>query len=113
MAATALQRSDATGWFEELHREADAGICVVPWAGRFPNPLLVEFLDRAKLAGQMLPPAGARGREHDEPEGQMPSPLTVARWCALRAWVFPKCRLRIFSTKKFRQSEDSGPLMRR
>ena len=54
LAAAALQRGDPTGWFEELYSEAEAGTSVVPWADRFPNPLLVEFLDRAKISGSAL-----------------------------------------------------------
>jgi SAM-dependent methyltransferase len=44
LAAEAVAEGDGTGWFEELYSEAEAGLCVVPWADGEPNPHLVEWL---------------------------------------------------------------------
>jgi SAM-dependent methyltransferase len=43
LAAQALAEGDATGWFEKLYGEAEAGVTVVPWADGLPNPHLVEW----------------------------------------------------------------------
>ena len=51
LAAAALARGDATGWFDELYREADTGKPVVPWTDLIPHPMLVDFLDAHHLTG--------------------------------------------------------------
>ncbi|HKW57751.1 MAG TPA: class I SAM-dependent methyltransferase [Candidatus Acidoferrum sp.] len=43
LAAEFRQRGDATGWFEALYREGEAGKSVVPWADRGPSPNLLAF----------------------------------------------------------------------
>ncbi|NUT36691.1 MAG: class I SAM-dependent methyltransferase [Hamadaea sp.] len=43
LAAAALRDNDATGWFEHLYAEAEAGDAVVPWDTRVPHPLLAEW----------------------------------------------------------------------
>ncbi len=54
LAAAAIARGDATGWFEELYREADAGKSVVPWTDLIPHPMLVGFLQGRAGAGSAL-----------------------------------------------------------
>ena len=50
LAAAALARGDATGWFEELYaRAGEAGD--VPWADLVPNPSLVAWLDEHGVDG--------------------------------------------------------------
>jgi SAM-dependent methyltransferase len=44
LAAEAVADGDATGWFEKLYSEAEAGVSVVPWADGMPNPHLSEWL---------------------------------------------------------------------
>jgi len=44
LAADALARGDATGWFEELYRRAGDDLARVPWADLAPNPLLAGGL---------------------------------------------------------------------
>lgn len=43
LAAQFNQQGDPTGWFEVLYREAEEGVCEVPWADRGVNPHLLEF----------------------------------------------------------------------
>jgi SAM-dependent methyltransferase len=38
-----MRRGDATGWFEALYKEGEAGASIVPWADRGPSPGLLEF----------------------------------------------------------------------
>ena len=45
MAAESIARGDATGWFEDLYREAGGAWDSIPWADLAPNPYLVEWLD--------------------------------------------------------------------
>jgi 2-polyprenyl-3-methyl-5-hydroxy-6-metoxy-1,4-benzoquinol methylase len=51
LAAEGIAAGDATGWFETLYSEAEAGESVVPWADSEPNPHLVEWAARSGLAG--------------------------------------------------------------
>ncbi|MGB0035629.1 MAG: class I SAM-dependent methyltransferase [Candidatus Acidiferrales bacterium] len=43
LAAESNRKGDATGWFERLYQEAEAGKNTVPWADFVSNPHLVEF----------------------------------------------------------------------
>jgi 2-polyprenyl-3-methyl-5-hydroxy-6-metoxy-1,4-benzoquinol methylase len=43
LSAEALAAGDATGWFEKLYAEAEAGQSVIPWADGLPNPHLVSW----------------------------------------------------------------------
>ncbi|HEX6524431.1 MAG TPA: class I SAM-dependent methyltransferase [Streptosporangiaceae bacterium] len=43
LAAQAVAEGDATGWFEKLYGEAEAGVSVVPWADGEVNPHLVKW----------------------------------------------------------------------
>jgi 2-polyprenyl-3-methyl-5-hydroxy-6-metoxy-1,4-benzoquinol methylase len=43
LAAEALATGDATGWFDQLYREAESGGWKVSWADLAPNPNLLEF----------------------------------------------------------------------
>jgi|SRR5277367_3854517 len=43
LAAEFMAKGDATGWFEALYQEGEAGKSVVPWADRGASPSLVEF----------------------------------------------------------------------
>jgi len=54
LSAQAVAAGDATGWFEKLYAEAEAGISAVPWADGLPNPHLVEW------AGTVLDGSGRR-----------------------------------------------------
>lgn len=45
MAAEAIARGDATGWFEDLYREAGGAWDRIPWADLAPNPYLIQWLD--------------------------------------------------------------------
>jgi SAM-dependent methyltransferase len=50
LAAAALARGDATGWFEELYATAShAGD--IPWADLAPNPSLLSWLTDSSVAG--------------------------------------------------------------
>ena len=51
LSAESLAAGDATGWFERLYAEAEAGVSVVPWADGLPDPQLVEWAERAGSAG--------------------------------------------------------------
>ena len=44
LAAQSLAQGDATGWFEQLYRDAGGDWDRVPWADRQPNPFLVGWL---------------------------------------------------------------------
>jgi SAM-dependent methyltransferase len=46
LAAEALARNDAVGWFEPLYAAAARGEATVPWDDRVPNPHVVAWLDR-------------------------------------------------------------------
>src|ERR1700677_47288 len=59
LAAESVAAGDATGWFERLYAEAEAGLSVVPSAHGLPDPQLVEWADRDGSAG--LDGAGRRG----------------------------------------------------
>lgn len=58
LAAEAVAQGDATGWFEKLYGEAEAGIGVVPWADGEVNPHLVKWA--AGRPGGGRPGAGRR-----------------------------------------------------
>src|SRR5690242_15221720 len=47
----AVTAGDATGWFEKLYAEAQAGGPVVPWADGEPNPNLLDWADATSLNG--------------------------------------------------------------
>ena len=51
LSAESLAAGDATGWFERLYAEAEAGVSVVPWADGLPDPHLVEWAERDGSAG--------------------------------------------------------------
>jgi len=51
LAAEFAGRNDATGWFERLYAEAEAGDAAVPWDTKVPHPLLVEWADTVGLRG--------------------------------------------------------------
>ena len=38
LSAESVAAGDATGWFERLYAEAEAGVSVVPWADGLPDP---------------------------------------------------------------------------
>jgi SAM-dependent methyltransferase len=50
LAARALARGDATGWFEELYATASSAN-EVPWADLTPNPALVSWLTECGAQG--------------------------------------------------------------
>jgi 2-polyprenyl-3-methyl-5-hydroxy-6-metoxy-1,4-benzoquinol methylase len=51
LSAESVAAGDATGWFERLYAEAEAGVSVVPWADGRPDPQLVEWADGVVLDG--------------------------------------------------------------
>lgn len=51
LSAQSLAADDATGWFDRLYAEADAGRAVVPWDRGAPAPLLAEWLSRRQITG--------------------------------------------------------------
>ncbi|MEV0269047.1 class I SAM-dependent methyltransferase [Hamadaea sp. NPDC050747] len=55
LAAEAAANNDATGWFERLYAEAEAGEAAVPWDTRVPHPLLVDWADAVGLHGHGEP----------------------------------------------------------
>jgi SAM-dependent methyltransferase len=57
LSAEAVAAGDATGWFEKLYEEAEAGISAVPWADGLPNPHLVGW---AGGAGGLVDGSGRR-----------------------------------------------------
>jgi SAM-dependent methyltransferase len=62
-----VANGDATGWFEQLYREAEDGALVVPWADGEANPFLIEWLDAQEPAATPEPTreagtAGGSGR---------------------------------------------------
>jgi SAM-dependent methyltransferase len=58
LAALSLAAGDATGWFEKLYAEAEAGTAVVPWDSGSATALLVEWAGPAP-AGQWALVVGA------------------------------------------------------
>jgi 2-polyprenyl-3-methyl-5-hydroxy-6-metoxy-1,4-benzoquinol methylase len=46
LAAQFIRSGDPTGWLEQLYREHEQGLKVVPWADLGTNPNLVEFFER-------------------------------------------------------------------
>jgi SAM-dependent methyltransferase len=50
LATAALATDDATGWFDQLYREAAGDPAAISWADLEPNPLLVAWLAAHPLA---------------------------------------------------------------
>ena len=50
-ARESIENGDATGWFEELYKQADGDIDQIPWADLEPNRFLVEWDNEEKLSG--------------------------------------------------------------
>jgi SAM-dependent methyltransferase len=45
IAADAIARGDALGWFDEVYRRSNGDASLISWADCAPNPNLVEWLD--------------------------------------------------------------------
>ena len=43
LSAESLRKGDATGWFDSLYRDAEAGGPPVPWVNLIANPLLIDY----------------------------------------------------------------------
>ncbi len=43
LAAEFHRKGDATGWFEPLYQEGEAGKSTIPWANLCPNPRLLDY----------------------------------------------------------------------
>src|SRR5215831_1782943 len=43
LAAESFATGDPLGWFENLYREAAAGLTTIPWDDRVPNSHLIDF----------------------------------------------------------------------
>lgn len=54
LAQKFAQRGDATGWFEELYRQAQGNEQAIYWADMEANPNLVGWLDRRNVEGTGL-----------------------------------------------------------
>ena len=51
LSAASLAAGDATGWFDTLYSEAEAGEATVPWDRPEPTALLAEWVRLTDLAG--------------------------------------------------------------
>jgi uncharacterized UPF0146 family protein len=51
LAASFLEKGDATGWFEALYREAAGDTGKISWADLLPNRFFVEFAEKTGLRG--------------------------------------------------------------
>jgi SAM-dependent methyltransferase len=51
LAASFLEKGDATGWFDELYRRAAGDNEMIPWADLEPNRFFVEFAEKTNLQG--------------------------------------------------------------
>lgn len=51
IAASFLEKGDATGWFDALYREAEGDNGRIPWADLEPNRYFVEFAKKTNLQG--------------------------------------------------------------
>ena len=51
LAAEYADRGDATGWFDQLYKEAQAGETVVPWADHEPNRFFKRWAEKIGLTG--------------------------------------------------------------
>jgi len=52
LSQEAIERGEATAWFEPLYRAAGGDAERVPWADQTPNRWLLEWLDRQRIAPQ-------------------------------------------------------------
>ncbi len=50
LCAESIARGDATGWFEQLYREAGEGTATIPWADHHPTPNLISFWARNEIS---------------------------------------------------------------
>lgn len=44
-----MHSGDYVGWFEQLYREGEEGVSIVPWADRVPNPHLVAWAEQRPI----------------------------------------------------------------
>lgn len=51
IAASFLEKGDATGWFDALYKEAEGNNEKIPWADLEPNKFFVEFAEKTNLQG--------------------------------------------------------------
>ncbi len=51
LAASFLEKGDATGWFDALYREAAGDNEKIPWADLEPNRFFVDFAEKTNLQG--------------------------------------------------------------
>lgn len=51
LAASFLERGDATGWFDTLYKEAEGNNELIPWADLEPNKFFVRFAEDTNLQG--------------------------------------------------------------
>jgi SAM-dependent methyltransferase len=51
IAASFLEKGDATGWFDALYKEAEGNNEKIPWADLEPNRFFVGFAERTNLQG--------------------------------------------------------------
>jgi len=51
-AREAVEKGDATGWFDDLYRDSDGNPDLIPWADMEPNRFLMEWDDGRKLVGK-------------------------------------------------------------
>jgi 2-polyprenyl-3-methyl-5-hydroxy-6-metoxy-1,4-benzoquinol methylase len=65
LARRALERGEATGWFEELYAGAQAE-GDIPWADLVPNPMLVDWLATHRVSGRALKVGAGLGDDAEE-----------------------------------------------
>lgn len=63
LAALSLAAGDATGWFERLYAEAEAGSALVPWDSGSATALLVEWATPAPPGQRALVVGAGLGRD--------------------------------------------------
>lgn len=86
LSAESVAAGDATGWFERLYAEAEAGVCVVPWADGLPEAWAGAFdlVMEAYTVQPLYGPARAGGRAAAQPPDREvrrrpgPAPAAVA-----------------------------------
>ena len=63
LAAQSLAAGDATGWFEKLYAEAEAGTAIIPWDSGSATALLVEWAEPARTGHRALVVGAGLGRD--------------------------------------------------
>lgn len=51
LAREHVEKGEATAWFEELYKQADGNLDMIPWADLEPNRFFVEWDQKARIKG--------------------------------------------------------------